>query len=421
MSSPTDTATLVDVVMPQLGTSMSEGTVLGWLKEVGEEIQADEPICELSTDKIDSECPAPAAGTLAEVLVGAGETVEVGTVLGRIATAGGTEGGASVAPPENGAEPAGPEPSAGAKPAPEASDSRRRYSPLVRRIAADHGIDLAGVSGSGRGGRVTKRDVMAAVEQGPTKTPSSEPALHSDSPYRPDPEPAPAGAAAADELGGVAQPLPHIRQAIGNAMLSSQRTAATCHTVVECDMERVERRRRELGLTALPLVCRATIETLREFPDLNATLDGTTIVRYERVHLGVAVSLGSEGLIVPVIRDAQELSLEGLGARIADLATRARAKQLDHDEVQGATFTITNPGRYGALIATPVLSQPQVGILDLEAISKRPVVVEDADGGDSIAIRRVANLILGWDHRAMDGVYAASFLSALRERLERVE
>ena len=201
-------------------------------------------------------------------------------------------------------------------------------------------------------------------------------------------------------------------------MLDSQRTAATCHTIVECDMSRVEARRRELGLTALPLVARATIETLREFPQLNATLDGTTITCFERVHLGIAVSLGEGGLMVPVIHDAHELSAEGLGARIKELAKRARAKELGADDVRGASFTITNPGQFGALLATPVINQPQVGILDLEAVVKRPVVISGADGEDLIAIRPMVNLILGWDHRAMDGVYAASFLSALRAKLE---
>jgi pyruvate/2-oxoglutarate dehydrogenase complex dihydrolipoamide acyltransferase (E2) component len=303
-------------------------------------------------------------------------------------------------------------------PRPATNGEGRRYSPLVKRIAAEHGIDLSGLSGSGRGGRVTKKDVLAAVESGPAK----QPLLHSDSPYRPDPPAeqaqAPARNALAEGLGGVAEPLSRIRQSIGAAMLDSQRTAATCHTIVECDMTRVEARRRELGLTALPLVARATIETLREFPQLNATLDGTTITRFERVHLGIAVSLGEAGLMVPVVHDAHELSAEGLGTRIKDLARRARAKELGADDVRGASFTITNPGQFGALLATPVINQPQVGILDLEAVVKRPVVVSGPDGEDLIAIRPMVNLILGWDHRAMDGVYAASFLSALRAKLE---
>lgn len=209
-----------------------------------------------------------------------------------------------------------------------------------------------------------------------------------------------------------------MRQSIGAAMSTSQETAATCHTVVECDMSRVEARRRELGLTALPLVSRAVIDTLREFPDLNATLDGTTITRYERTHLGIAVSLGADGLIVPVIHDAQLLAPEGISRRIKDVASRARDKKLNPDEVQGATFTITNPGASGAVFATPIINVPQVAILDLEAVVRRPVVVTDTEGNESIAIRPMTNLILGWDHRALDGIYAAQFLTALRKRLE---
>jgi pyruvate/2-oxoglutarate dehydrogenase complex dihydrolipoamide acyltransferase (E2) component len=290
----------------------------------------------------------------------------------------------------------------------------------VRRIAAEHGLDLATVAGSGRGGRVTKKDALAAVA-----VLAEQPSLHSDSPYKPEaaePSTAPAqpssAAAVAAALGGSPASLSRFRQSIGVAMLDSQRTAATCHTAVECDMSRVESRRRELGLTALPLLARATIETLREFPDLNATLDGTTITRFERVHLGIAVSLGAEGLMVPVIHDAHELSAEGLAARIRDLAKRARAKQLVADDVRGATFTITNPGQFGALWATPVINQPQVGILDLEAVVKRPIVVSGPAGDDQIAIRPMVNLILGWDHRAMDGVYVAEFLAAVRGRVE---
>jgi pyruvate/2-oxoglutarate dehydrogenase complex dihydrolipoamide acyltransferase (E2) component len=278
----------------------------------------------------------------------------------------------------------------------------RRYSPVVQRMAEAHDLDLSLLTGTGTGGRVTKKDVLAHLEREPEERP-----LHSESPYRPEPV-----------VTGTSEPLSRMRQAIGAAMRRSQDTAATCHTIVECDMSRTEARRRALGVTALPLVARATIETLRDFPELNATLDGTTITRYDHVHLGIAVSLGGDGLVVPVVHDAQDLSAEGLGARIKDLAGRARAKQLVPDEVQGATFTITNPGAAGALIATPIINLPQVAILDLEAIVRRPVVITDAEGNESIAIRPMVNLILGWDHRALDGIYAAQFLTALRGRLE---
>jgi len=407
VSSSTTDAVLVDVPMPQMGTSITEGTVIGWSKAVGDPVEVDETVCEISTDKVDSECPSPSAGVLAEILVEVGETVEVGTVLARIAASGDAIATPAAAAPQ-------PAPSAQARP-PQTStrpSASRRSSPVVTRIAAAHGIDLDLVPGTGRNGRVTKRDVLAYVADGGGTAPEAERPLHSESPYRPDP------VADAPAAGVTVETLSRMRQSIGAAMLRSQQTAATCHTVVECDMSRVERRRRELGLTALPLVARAVVETLREYRQLNATLDGTELTRHDAVHLGIAVSLGDDGLIVPVIRDAQDRSPEGLGRSIKDLAGRARAKRLQPDEVRGATFTITNPGAFGAIIATPVIDVPQVAILDLEAIVRRPVVVTDADGQESIAIRPIGNLILGWDHRAIDGVYAAQFLAALRDRLQ---
>lgn len=400
-SSTTEAAALVDVTMPAIGTSINEGTVIGWSKAVGDRVQRDETICEISTDKVDSECPAPAAGVVAELLVDVGETVEVGTVLARIASDGPVPAASAVPPPADAsASPDGAAPSgAPARPP--------RISPVVARIAADKGIDLTRVAGTGRGGRITKRDVLAyaAATQSPPKRP-----LHSESPYRPDRPQHTAG-----------EPLSRMRQSIGKAMLRSQQTTATCHTVVECDMSSVEQRRRDLGLSPLALVARAVVDTLREFPDLNARLEGDTITRFSEVHLGIAVSLGADGLIVPVIREAQDLAPEGLGRAIKDLAARARSKQLTPDEVQGATFTITNPGAAGAIFATPVIDVPQVGILDLEAIVRRPVVVTAADGSEGIAIRPMVNLILGWDHRAMDGIYAAQFLTAVRHRLETAD
>jgi pyruvate/2-oxoglutarate dehydrogenase complex dihydrolipoamide acyltransferase (E2) component len=413
--SSSSTETLIDVLLPAMGTSITEGTIIGWSKSVGDTVSADEPLCEVTTDKVDTECPSPSAGVLTEILVQVGETVDVGTVIARLAVAG--EQGSTSAAPSSTPPPA-------PAPAPSRGNGRpRRHSPVVSRMAAAHDVDLDQVPGTGANGRVTKKDVLAYLEREPNERP-----LHSESPYRPDPEPQPqqqpqpqekAGAApVADDLGGRSEPLSRMRQSIGTAMLRSQSTAATCHTMVECDMSRIEARRRELGLTALPLVARAVIETLRGFPELNATLDGATITRYDRVHLGIAVSLGADGLIVPVIRDAQDLSPEGLGGQVKDLARRARSKQLQPDEVRGATFTITNPGAAGAVFATPIIDVPRVAILDLEAIVRRPVVVTDADGRESIAIRPMVNLILGWDHRAMDGIYAAQFLSALRTRLE---
>jgi pyruvate/2-oxoglutarate dehydrogenase complex dihydrolipoamide acyltransferase (E2) component len=432
-SSPTDATTTVDVPMPQMGTSIAEGTVIGWHKAVGDAVAVDEVLCDITTDKVDTECPSPAAGVLAEILVTEGETVDVGTVLARIAVEGAAPAPSTDDPPPAEA-PTTPAAASGTNGRAVAStgEARRRYSPVVTRLAADRDVDLEEVPGTGRGGRVTKKDVLAFLEARET----AEPPLHSESPYRPDaptaPEPpaasrgqaAGAGAAVAAatpdpaSLGGEAVPLSRMRQSIAAAMKRSQEMAATAHTVVECDMSRVERRRRDLGVTALPLVARATIDVLREFPDLNATMADNTLTRYDRVHLGVAVSLGGDGLIVPVIHDAQDLSEEGLARRIKDLATRARGKALLPDEVQGATFTITSPGAAGALIATPIINVPQVGILDLEAIVRRPVVVTDDSGLESIAIRSMAYFVLGWDHRAIDGMYAAHFLTALRTRLE---
>jgi pyruvate/2-oxoglutarate dehydrogenase complex dihydrolipoamide acyltransferase (E2) component len=278
----------------------------------------------------------------------------------------------------NGAQPAAP----------------RRYSPVVQRIAAEHGVDLEQVPGTGRGGRVRKQDVLAFVESAP------EPPLHIESPYRP--EPAPAGH------------LSRMRRQIGEHMKRSLQTAAHCTTWIEIDMGRIEAARTQLGLTALPFVARAAIAAIRDYPALNAWLEGEQYTVHEPVHLGIAVSLGEDGLIVPVVHDAHELSVEGLAARIKDLARRARTRELTADEVRGGTFTITNPGQYGSIMATPIINQPQVAILDLEAIVKRPVVVND----DSIAIRPMTILGLSWDHRALDGAQAAQFLSTVKGHLE---
>lgn len=422
-SSPSDTSAvgqLVDVPLPKIGTSVAEGTLVAWSVDIGDPIEAGSTVCEISTDKIDSECPAPVSGVLVEVLVQVGETVDVGTVLGRIAAGDAT----STSPVPSSGDDGAAAPSAPPTPPPRTtlpgSASGRGFSPVVLRTASEHNIDLSTVPGTGSGGRVTKKDVLAVVARAAET--SEERPLHSDSPYRPDPPhpavPPTAHAKATDDLGGRPESLSIMRQRIGAAMRTSQDTAATCHTIVECDMSRIEAYRRRAGLTALPIVARATIDTLREYGELNATLDGTTITRFERIHLGIAVSLGNDGLIVPVIHDAQNLSPEGLSARIKDLAGRARAKQLTPDDVRGATFTITNPGAFGASIATPVINVPQVAILDLEAVVRRPVVVTDDKGNESFAIRSMVNLVLGWDHRAIDGIYAAQFLSSLRDRLQ---
>ena len=427
-SSSTETTGLVDVTMPQMGVSVSEGTVVEWRKQVGDEVARDETICEISTDKIDTEVPSPAAGRVAEILVDVGETVAVGTVLARLAGPGGQDVPTSEAaaatgetPPAATASPA-PEPEAAVpEDAPRPERGPTRATPVVARIAAEHNIDLSTVKGTGRGGRVRKQDVLALVDGDGAQTAPAEPPLHIESPYRPEPAPAkPAAAAAAAPAARAGEPLSRMRRSIGEHMKRSLELAAHCTTIVECDVSGVERRRRELGSTYLPIVARCAVEALREFGDLNAWLEGEMFTRHDAVHLGVAVSLGEDGLIVPVVHDANELSDEGLARRIGELARRARDRALTPDDVRGGTFTITNPGAFGAIAATPIINQPQVAILDLEAVVKRPVVVTDADGQDAIAIRPMVNLCLSWDHRAIDGAYAARFLTALRRRIEAV-
>ncbi len=473
-------AGIVDVTMPQMGVSVAEGTVVAWRVEVGDHIEADQTICEISTDKIDTEVPAPVSGVVTEIVVPVETTVAVGEVLARVATGSGAaaapepesaapEAGAAAAekaasghdeaaaalgdegpPAPSTAPPAGTSPSA---PGGNGQGDRRRYSPVVQRIAAEHDIDLAQIPGSGRGGRVRKQDVLAFIERGGTggsapgagsATVIEEPPLHIESPYRPEPTPprrpkppaggpgalpgagtpggpgAPPGAGTPGGPGAMPAPgqLSRMRRQIGEHMKRSLDTSAHCTTWIEADMSRIEAGRQRFGLTALPFVARATIAALREHPDLNAWLEGEDYTRHQAVHLGIAVSLGENGLIVPVIHDAQELSVEGLAGRIKDLARRARQGGLTPDEVRGGTFTITNPGQYGSIMATPIINQPQVAILDLEAVTKRPVVLTDADGNDSIAIRPMTIFGLSWDHRALDGALAAQFLAALKRHVE---
>jgi pyruvate/2-oxoglutarate dehydrogenase complex dihydrolipoamide acyltransferase (E2) component len=426
------TSALVDVTMPQMGVSVAEGTLVAWRVEVGDSIEADQTICEISTDKIDTEVPAPVSGVVSEILVQLEATVPVGEVLARIAVgdagAGPTLPGPAGAPtpnpehqeasphdpPESGASRNGAAASTpGRNGATSGGPAGRRYSPVVQRIAAEHGIDLGQVPGTGRSGRVRKQDVLAFLETGAAAAPAVEDApLHIESPYRPDPTPPGAP--------GATPTLSRMRRQIGEHMKRSLETAATCTTWIEVDMGRVESARRTVGVTALAFVARATIEALREHPALNAWLEGERYTAHTEVNLGIAVSLGDDGLIVPVIHNAHELSEEGLGTRIKDLARRARAKELTPDDVRGGTFTITNPGQYGSIMATPIINQPQVAILDLEAIVKRAVVLTDAEGNDSIAIRPMTILGLSWDHRALDGVLAAQFLASVKRHLEGV-
>jgi 2-oxoglutarate dehydrogenase complex dihydrolipoamide succinyltransferase (E2) component len=424
-SSPTETG-LVQVAMPQMGVSVAEGTILEWRKRPGDWVEADEPVCDVTTDKIDVEIPSPATGRLERILVEPGETVAVGTPLAEIDPA--AKPGEAHPAEHNGA-PAADHAEAPAEDV--EADRSGFHSPVVKRIADKHGVDLSRVSGSGIGGRVRKKDVLAYIESGEVER--KEPVLHIESPYKPEEaeKPEPAVPASLDELHGPTrrEPLSPMRQAIARHMLESRRTAAHCTTMVEVDMSRVAARRGQLKeamrrrgvpLTYLAFVAQATVEALERYPLLNASIEGEELVYHDDVNLGIAVAL-EQGLVVPVIRKAQRLSLEGVAAAIADVATRAREKQLQPDEVHGGTFTITNPGQFGAVLATPIINQPQVAILDLEAIVKRPVVVTGPDGQDSIAIRPMTFLCMSWDHRALDGADAARFLASVKERLENWE
>jgi 2-oxoglutarate dehydrogenase dihydrolipoamide succinyltransferase (E2 component) len=434
-SSPTE-STLVEVTMPQMGVSVADGTIAEWRKQPGDWVEADETICEVTTDKIDVEIPSPASGRLARIIAEPGETVAVGAAIAEI-DPGARPGEAHPDEHEPGVASTAAGPAAPGREAEEAAgngsevDRSGFYSPVVLRIADKHGIDLSKVEGTGIGGRVRKKDVLAYAERaGGGERTAEEPPLHIESPYRPEAEPAPAGngAAVPAHVHERREPMSSMRQAIARHMVESRRTAAHCTTVIEVDMSAVVGRRTELreamarrgvNLTYLAFVAEASVNALADFPILNASIDGDDVVYHDDVNLGIAVAL-EDGLIVPVIPKAQRLSLEGLAAAVGDVAERSRAKRLEPDEVHGGTFTITNPGQFGTVLATPIINQPQVAILDLEAVVKRPVAVAEPEG-DAIAIRPMTNLCLSFDHRALDGATAARFLAAVKARLESGE
>jgi pyruvate dehydrogenase E2 component (dihydrolipoyllysine-residue acetyltransferase) len=435
------TETAIDIVMPQMGVSVSEGTITRWLKQEGDSVEADEPLLEISTDKVDTEVPSPATGTLVQILVQEGETVDVGTKIGQI---GGAASAPAPAPP-----PAAPAPApAAAAPAPEASDTVQAappaapgpsaepsgngkfVSPVVARIASEHGIDPNAVPGTGRGGRVTKQDILAFVESGPPAAPAAAPPAPAPAPAPPKPAaPAAPAPAAAPKAGEQLEPVSAMRRGIAEHMRRSVDTAAHVTSAIEVDMSRVVAARETLkkefqsaygvNPTYLAFVARAAIDTLKDYPYVNGELRGDSIVTRNFVNLGIAVELAEgKGLIVPVIRNAEGLNLLGIARAIADLASRARDKKLLPDDVQGGTFTITNPGGYGTFHGTPVINQPQSGILGTYALVKRPWVVTDDDGNDAIAIKPIMNVTLTYDHRLVDGAYAGRFLRDLRGRLE---
>jgi 2-oxoglutarate dehydrogenase E2 component (dihydrolipoamide succinyltransferase) len=449
--------------MPQMGVSVSEGTITKWSKNVGDTIEADETLLEISTDKVDTEVPSPASGVVSEILVQEGETVEVGTVLARIGGEGAA--GAPPPPPEPATQPAAEEATAAAtegqaaEPAPEPvaaqpaqpvaqGNGKAFVSPVVARIAAEHGIDPSQVPGTGTGGRVTKKDIVAFVESGaaqpqapaPQPPPQSAPAQAPPPASAPTAAPVPAATSTSAEpqaprpapvgaQGETLEPMSAMRRGIAEHMRRSLDTSAHVTSAIEVDMTKVvqirERLKKEyqsaygVNPTYLAFIARATVETLRDYPWVNGELRGDQIVSRNYVNLGFAVELADgKGLIVPNLKNAETLNLLGMAKGIADVARRARDKQLTPDDVAGGSFTITNPGGYGTFHGTPVISQPQAGILGTYAIVKRPWVITDENGADAIAIRSMMNLTLTYDHRLVDGAYAGRFLRDLRERLQ---
>ncbi|MGI9033285.1 MAG: dihydrolipoamide acetyltransferase family protein [Acidimicrobiales bacterium] len=477
---------MADIEMPQLGETVVEGTIVKWFKNVGDRVEREETLFEVSTDKVDSEVPSIAAGYLAEILVGEGETVEVGARLAVITE---EQPSADSAPARPGAEPsakgpgepeppfeddesvrpakaeaeieaaradptdvAGPEPSpAGANGSPPPGDhipsgepARRGgaalLSPVVRRLIAEHGLESAEIPGTGQEGRITRADVLAYLDRGVAarQTPTAGTAAGpSSAAARPAPPPTPArqapppaststgsGSGSDEEI--VA--FTNIRRRTAEHMVRSQATSAHVLTVVEVDFEGVDRVRRAVrddfkaregfALTYLPFVSRAVIDAIAEFPHLNASVGDETLIVHRRVHLGFAVDLSFEGLIVPVVPDADGKRLTAIARSLADLAARARSRELTADDISGGTFTITNPGPFGTFLTAPVINQPQVAIVSTDGVRKRPVAVELADGSDAVAIHPVGNLALSFDHRAFDGAYASAFLGRCRQILE---
>ena len=443
--------------MPQMGESIAEGTLSKWLKKVGDEVKRDEPIFEISTDKVDAEIPAPAAGVLAEIIVKEGETVAVQTVVARLETEKGAVISKGDAPAASGAgagsvaavsgkAPAQPAPSAPQRegtpvpaqprqpaPAPAIAAShsgngnsfedrvRTKSSPLVRKIAAEHGVNISSLSGSGVAGRVTKRDILGFIESG-APMPGAAPALRTGGPSGGHALPMPQPWA-----GDVVEPMSKMRALISDHMVASRHTSAHVTSFFEVDFTRVARirakKRAEFEaatgqkLTYMPFIIKAVTQGLQAFPVLNSSVAGTNVIYRKQINIGIAVAL-DWGLIVPVIKRADDLSLSGITRVLNDLAARARAKKLSPEEVQEGTFTITNPGVFGSLMGTPIINQPQVAIMGVGAIEKRTKVLPGADGEDTIAIRTCAYFSLSFDHRVIDGAVADQFLAFVKKTIE---
>ena len=451
---------MADIVMPQLGESVTEGTITKWFKQVGDHVAEDETLFEVSTDKVDSEVPSPSAGYITEIKVPEGETVDVGTVLLVLADspAGGApaadapapvaEAPATAAPapaPEPPAPVAAPAPVAEAPtpppapaPAPAAAPEGsgaggQLLSPLVRRLIEENGLDATAIPGTGVGGRITREDVLGVLDAragGAPAAPAAPPAAPAAATAAPVAA-APAAATAAPVLAGQGDSvvaLSNIRLRTGEHMVRSLATSPHAITAIDVDFEAVERARRAqkeqfkteegFSLTYLPFIARAVVDALAEFPHMNATVGERDLIVHHAVNLSIAVDLNFEGLLAPVIQGADGKRLRAIAREVNDLATRARQKKLSPDDLNGGTFTISNSGSYGTLLVAPIINQPQVGILSTDGVKRRPVVVELPDGSESIAIHSVGNLTLSWDHRAFDGAYAAAFVARIKEILE---
>ncbi len=427
-----------DIIMPQMGESIVEGTITKWLKKPGDKVQRDEPLFEISTDKVDAEIPAPASGVLQEIKIAEGTTVGVNTVVGTIAVDGESAAAPVKTPAPPPAKSASTKPSAEpAEPRPPAAtvtpistpqahateaDEETRSSPLVRKIAREHGVSLSQVSGTGLGGRITKQDILSFIgNQGSagsvspaTAAPVSSSVL---APTRPGPAPYP----------GDLVPMTNMRKLIAKHMIESRRTSAHVHCMYEVDFTRIVnlRNKQKTGfeqrhgvrLTFMPFFVRAAIIALQQWPIINAAIEGENIRYHRNINVGIAVAL-DWGLIVPVLKNAGDLNFLGLQRGITDLGERARTKKLKPEDVEGSTFTVTNPGQFGAVFGLPIINQPNSAIMGVGGITKMPLVVTDKDGNDSIAIRSVVHLTLGYDHRLIDGAVADQFMALVKKNLE---
>jgi len=435
-----------DIIMPQMGESIVEGTITKWLKKPGDKVQRDEPLFEISTDKVDAEIPAPASGVLQEIKVTEGTTVGVNTVVGTIAV----DGEAAAAKPAPAKAAPAPESSAGVPPAVAGASRSRstqpptpppmpappasaqdeegeeaRSSPLVRKIAREHGISLSQITGTGLGGRITKQDIMQFIENQGSTQPVSTPAPAPAQPAAA--APAPPRPAAPAPYPGDLVPMSNMRKLIAKHMIESRRTSAHVHCMYEVDLTRIVNLRNKLKngfeqrhgarLTFMPFFVRAAVIAIQQWPIVNANLEGDNIRYHRHINMGIAVAL-DWGLIVPVLKNAGDLNFLGLQRGITDLGERARTKKLKPEDVEGSTFTITNPGQFGAVFGLPIINQPNSAIMGVGGIMKQPMVVTDKDGNDSIAIRSVVHLTLGYDHRLIDGAVADQFMAQVKKNLE---